>query len=418
VSRLAAAALRLGLVEELERAGAFRTASVRAAFLQVARELFVPGFAGAEGLEAVYSNQLIVTKRDRDGVPLSSSSEPRIMAAMLEALELEEGMRVLEVGTGSGYNAALVKTLVGRRGRVVSVDLDRELASAARRALRAGGYPVRVVCGDGHDGYAPAAPYDRIVATASSGHVPRAWLDQLVEGGLLEVPLRLRSEGALAIGTFQRVDQALESRSVVPGRFMPLRGQAAGAVLPPVLTVRSQVGAGRVVVTRLGGSSLAQLSPRARGALLAVAGTRPRKRALGLRTASWPLGLYLSLEIPERRLVMRYADLAVGVIGRGGRSLALVEGRWEGGDRPTPQRLLAYGEADAEDYLGSLLEAWVARGRPGRDQLRMRITFSGRRSRISNRWVESQQDVLVPRSGGGDNASVPGRSLTRGDPAA
>lgn len=406
MSRLGAAALRLRLVEELERAGAVRSASVRAAFLQVPRELFVPGFARAEGLEAVYSNQLIVTKRDRHGVPLSSSSEPQIMAAMLEALELEEGMRVLEVGTGSGYNTALLKTLVERSGRVVSVDLDRELASAARRALRAGGYPARVVSGDGHDGYEAAAPYDRIVATASSGHVPRAWLDQLVEGGLLEVPLRLRSEGALAIGTFRRVDEALESRSVVPGRFMPLRGQAAGTVLPPVLTVRSQVGAGRVVVTRLGGSSLAALSPRARGALLAVAGTRPRTRTLGLRTASWPLGLYLSLEIPERRLVMRYADLAVGAIGRGGRSLALVEGRWEGGDRPTPQRLLAYGEADAEEYLGSVLETWVARGRPGRDQLRIRITFTGRRSRISHRWLESQQGVLVPQSGAGDNASV------------
>jgi protein-L-isoaspartate(D-aspartate) O-methyltransferase len=308
------------------------------------------------------------------------------MAAMLEALELAEGLRVLEIGTGSGYNAALLKTLVGGSGRVVSVDLDRGLASAARRALRAGGYPVRVVCADGHAGYPQAAPYDRIVATASSAHVPRSWLDQVVEGGLLEVPLRLRAEGALAIATFRRVGDSFESTSVVPGRFMPLRGEGAGAALPPVLTVRSPLADGRPVVARLGGSSLARLSSRARDALVAVAATPPRIHELGFRTASWPLGLYLSLEIPERRLVLRYADLALGAIGRGGRSLALVEGRWEGGDRPTAQRLLAHGDADAERYLVSMLEAWDARGRPGLERLSIRIVFGTRGQRIAHRW--------------------------------
>jgi protein-L-isoaspartate(D-aspartate) O-methyltransferase len=386
VTRLAAAALRLQLVEELERTGALRTANVRAAFLQVPRELFVPAFASIEGLEAVYRNQLIVTKADRDGVPLSSSSEPQIMAAMIEALQLHEGMRVLEVGTGSGYNAALLKTVVGQQGRVVSIDLDRELASAARRALRAGGYAVRVVTGDGHAGYERGAQYDRIVATASSDHVPRAWLDQLVDGGLLEVPLRLAAEGALAIATFRRVGERLESISVVPGRFMPLRGEDGGAVPPPVLTVQAALDGSRIVLTRLGGRSLAYLSSRARKALAEVAGTQPRARMLGVRVPSWSLGLYLSLEIPERRLVMRYVDLAIGAIGRGGRSLALVEGRWEGGDAPTPQRLLAFGDPEAEEYLSSALDAWADRGLPGREHLRLAVKFRDGRSRISHRW--------------------------------
>lgn len=374
------------LVEELERLGALRTSHVRAAFLEVPRELFVPAFASAEGLEAVYENRVIVTKTDADGVPTSSSSEPQVMAAMLEALELREGHRVLEVGAGTGYNAALLKTIVGPRGRVVSVDLDRELASAARRALRAAGYPVRVVHGDGHHGYARGAPYDRIVATASTDHVPRAWLDQLIERGLLEAPLRLRSEGALAIATFRRVGRRLESTSVVPGRFMPLRGETAGPAEPPVLTIRADVDGGRPLVTRLGGSSLARLSPRARSALAAVAAEPPRRRELGIRTASWPLGLYLSLELPEDRLVMRYADLSLGVVGRGGRSLALIEGRWTGGERPAPQRLLAFGEPEAEEYLQSALDEWEARGRPGREQLRIRVDFRGARSRISHSW--------------------------------
>jgi protein-L-isoaspartate(D-aspartate) O-methyltransferase len=386
VTRPAAAALRLRLVEELERARALRSPSVAAAFLQVPRELFVPAFAAAEGIEAVYTNRLIVTKTGRHGIPLSSSSEPQIMAAMLEALELREGLRVLEIGTGTGYNTALLKTLVGPRGRVVSVDLDRELASAARRALRAGGYAARVVCGDGHDGYEPGGPYDRIVATASSARIPRAWLDQLVDGGLLEVPLRLRAEGALAIATFRRVGGRLESTRIVPGRFMPLRGEGADPALPPVLTVRAVLD-GNPVVTRLGGASLAHLSSRASETLAEVAATPPRTRPLGFRAASWPLGLYLSLEIPERRLVLRYADLAIGVIGGGGRSLALIEGRWEGGDRVTPQRLLAYGEAEAEDHLRSALDAWSARGRPGPGELVIGVAFRGAASTITHRWT-------------------------------
>lgn len=382
---MTAAELRVRLVGELERLGALRSTNVRAAFLDVPRELFVADFARAEGLEAVYANRVIVTKTDPHGVPISSSSEPQVMAAMLEALELREGLRVLEVGAGSGYNAALLKALVGPRGRVVSVDLDPQLASGARRALRAAGYPVRVVTGDGHDGYAPGAPYDRIVATASTADVPRAWLDQLAEGGLLEAPLRLRAEGALAIATFRRVGRRLESTSVIPGRFMPLRGEAAGSAQPPVLTFRAVIG-GRVVVTRLGGSSLARLSPRALRALAEVAEQPPRERALRIRTASWPLGLYLSLELPEDRLVLRYADLSLGAVGRSGRSLALVQGRWEGGERPAPQRLLAFGEDEAEEYLRSALQAWDTRGRPGRNQLRIRVDFRGERSRISHNW--------------------------------
>ncbi len=224
------------------------------------------------------------------------------------------------------------------------------------------------------------------MATASTDHVPRAWLDQLVAGGLVEAPLRLRSEGALAIATFRRVDRRLESTSVVPGRFMPLRGEAASPAEPPVLTIRAALDGGRGLVTRLGGSSLARLSRRARSALAAVAQELPRKRELGIRTASWPLGLYLSLELPEDRLVLRYADLSLGVVGRGGRSLALVEGRWAGGERPAPQRLLAFGESEAEEYLQAALDRWEARGRPGRDELRIRVDFRGERSRISHSW--------------------------------
>jgi len=108
--------LRGQLVAELERRGLIQSDRVREAFLAVPRELFVPEFAAREGLAAVYRDQAILTKHNEHGVPVSSSSQPAIMAEMLEQLELAEGMNVLEVGAGTGYDAALLSLLVGKRG--------------------------------------------------------------------------------------------------------------------------------------------------------------------------------------------------------------------------------------------------------------------------------------------------------------
>jgi protein-L-isoaspartate(D-aspartate) O-methyltransferase len=378
--------LRRRLVAEIEQLGALRSASVREAFLRVPREPFLPDVAAREGLEAVYRNELVVTKSDANGFPLSSSSEPQVMAAMLERLDLREGMRVLEIGTGTGYNAALIKTIVGRRGRVVSVELDREIARRARAALRAGGYAVRVVCADGHLGHAWASPYDRIVLTAGSATIAGAWIDQLVDGGLLELPLRMKAVGPQAITTLRRAGRRLESVSVVPGQFMPLRGGEAAPTHASSLPVKQVLGqGGEPVLAHLSGKSLERLSTAGWRRLFSLDG--PRKRSLGFRFAAWPLALYLALEIPESRLVARWEDLAIGVLGRGGRSMAVVEGRWEGGHRPTRQRMLAYGDGEAEESLEAILQRWKARGCPGLDQLRINVEFRDRRARVAHTWL-------------------------------
>jgi len=158
------------LVQGLASRGYMRSKRVRDAFLSVPRELFVGEFADREGLAAVYRDEAILTKRNAQGTALSSSSQPAIMALMLEQLGLEEGMRVLEVGAGAGDNAALLSLLVGPRGRVISVDIDPELVRDARRSPRAGGYRARVLLGDGREGIAEFAAYNRIIVTASSAH--------------------------------------------------------------------------------------------------------------------------------------------------------------------------------------------------------------------------------------------------------
>ena len=108
------------LVEHLKEENCITTAVVEQAFLVVPRHLFLPG----EPLEQVYSDRSIVVRRDAEGQWTSSSSQPAIMAIMLEQLDLKPRQRVLEIGAGTGYNAALIASIVGPGGRVVTVDIQ------------------------------------------------------------------------------------------------------------------------------------------------------------------------------------------------------------------------------------------------------------------------------------------------------
>jgi protein-L-isoaspartate(D-aspartate) O-methyltransferase len=215
--------LQRNLLAEIRDRGGAGTESVAAALLAVPRHVFVTDVP----LETAYSDEAIVTKRDADGVPISSSSQPTIMALMLDQLDLAPGQRVLEIGAGTGYNAALLAHLVGPAGVVVSVEIDPDAVERARTSLAAAGYPdVTVVCADGADGYPAAAPYDRIIATVGAWDLAPAWLDQLAPGGRVVVPLDLR--GAQVSVALERVDGHWVSRSLVPCSFMRLRGQLAG----------------------------------------------------------------------------------------------------------------------------------------------------------------------------------------------
>src|ERR1700733_14424303 len=147
-----------------------------AALHAVPRHLFLPG----QRPEAAYRDDAIVTKRDEAGQPISSSSQPAIMAIMLDQLDLAPGHRVLEIGAGTGYNAALMSHIVGPSGQVTRVHIDPETAEAARAHLASAGYPdVTVVCADGAEGYPADAPYDRVIATVGVSDLARAWLEQV-----------------------------------------------------------------------------------------------------------------------------------------------------------------------------------------------------------------------------------------------
>jgi len=182
-------AARARLAAGLRHHGGPLSRSVASAFARVPRHIFVPEVGPA----AAYRDEALVIKCGPDGLPVSSSSQPAMMAIMLDQLGLQPGDRVLEIGTGSGYNAAVMSEVTGPDGAVVSVDIDPELVARARRALADAGYDdVLVLCADGGFGDADRAPFDRIIVTAGAWDIAPAWLDQLVPGGLLVLPLSVR----------------------------------------------------------------------------------------------------------------------------------------------------------------------------------------------------------------------------------
>lgn len=218
---LDAAALNEAMVDRMKASGAIRSSAVEAAFRKTLRHVFLPGV----GLDFVYSGQAVVTRADPKLGVTSSSSEVFVMGPQLEALDVRPGMRVLEIGAGTGYNAALLDELVGANGGVITIDNQPDVANDAREHLAAAGHErVRVMAGDGYEGYTDGAPYDRIILTAGARDVPTPLRDQLGRDGLLEVPMRFTNATQFVV-VFRRDGDALESVKVVPGWFMPLRSE-------------------------------------------------------------------------------------------------------------------------------------------------------------------------------------------------
>lgn len=214
--------MRERLANELKAQGWIRTPAVEDAFRAVPRHIFLPDVP----VEEVYTDRSFPTKH-RDGRPISSSSQPAIMAVMLEQLGLEAGHAVLEIGAGTGYNAALIARIVGHKGSVVTVDIDEDIVCSAREHLaRAGFENVTVICQDGGFGHLASAPYDRIILTVGAWDIAPAWVQQLSERGRLVLPLSIRRDQKSI--AFERRGEHLESVSVSDCGFMRLRGAFAG----------------------------------------------------------------------------------------------------------------------------------------------------------------------------------------------
>jgi protein-L-isoaspartate(D-aspartate) O-methyltransferase len=321
------------LVEQLEQSSVLHDPAVATAFRAVLRHHFLPD----RTLDEVYEDTAITTRYEA-GVPVSSSSQPAIMAIMLELLRPLPGHRVLEIGTGTGYNAALIAHLVGREGHVVSLDIERELTEGARDHLaRAGAEDVEVVAADGAAGWAQGAPFDRIIVTAGADDLSPAWADQLAEGGRLVLPLALAPPGQQC-AAFVREERSLVATELAHCGFMPLRGGMAPA---------RGIGDDEQVAGWLAG------------------GGRPTGQALPLADVRAGFLLWLSLTTDQYVCARPAPDEGptFGIRDEGGMALVVADGD----DRP----IVAYGDGDAAAArLVRAHVAWASR-RPALDRLRV-----------------------------------------------
>ena len=221
------AQLREDLATRVVTANRIGSGRVATALRAVPRHLFLPDLPP----EATYADDAIVTKRDQGGQAISSSSQPAIMAIMLDQLDLAPGQRVLEIGAGTGYNAALISHIVGASGQVTSIDIDPELVGTAREHLASAGFAaVTVASADGAGGYPEHAPYDRIIATVGVSDLAGPWLEQAAPGARIVVPLDVR--GTQVAVAFERADPAGSRGPGPAGRSRPAGSCGCAAAWP------------------------------------------------------------------------------------------------------------------------------------------------------------------------------------------
>ncbi len=204
---------RINLAEKLERLNYIKMDIVKNAFLEVPRENFVPdrvkNRAYIDSPMEIGSGQTI--------------SAPHMIAIMCEELDLKPGQKILEIGTGSGYHAAIISNIIGEKGHVYSIERYENLAERARNNLKNANIKnVTVEVGDGSGGLAEYQPYDRIYVTCAAPDIPKPLIDQLKDPGKLLIPVgRMFCE----LKRFEKKDGKTSTKSLGGCAFVPLVGK-------------------------------------------------------------------------------------------------------------------------------------------------------------------------------------------------
>jgi protein-L-isoaspartate(D-aspartate) O-methyltransferase len=203
-------------VEKLFNQGYINTEKVKEAMLKVPREEFMP----AENSSYAYLDRPFSIGNGQ------TISAPHMVAIIAEKLELTDGMNILEIGTGLGYNAAVVAEVVGKKGHVYTIERIPSLVKKSRENLKKTGYSdrVTVIEGDGTIGYPNKAPYDRIYGTASAPKIPEPLKEQLKTGGKLIIPMGSDYYQEL-VSVMRITDDEYQTRNLGGVVFVPMIGK-------------------------------------------------------------------------------------------------------------------------------------------------------------------------------------------------
>jgi protein-L-isoaspartate(D-aspartate) O-methyltransferase len=204
---------RRNLINNLKKEGRIYTLAVEKAFLDTPRELFIP--------ESLKNHAYIDTPLEiGNGQTISA---PHMVAIMVEALDLEKNQKVLEIGAGSGYHAAIVSKIIGNEGQVYTIERFSSLAEFARKNLEKVDIKnVKVESGDGSEGLAKYAPYDRIYVTCAAPHIPPPLIDQLKDKGKLMVPV---GKMICNLELIEKIGNKITKKNLGGCAFVPLIGK-------------------------------------------------------------------------------------------------------------------------------------------------------------------------------------------------
>lgn len=357
-----------GMIDRLLSNGSLFSPEWQRAFERVPRDLFAPQFRLSEidggltldgrnehqqdaWLRAVYANEPLLTRIADDGTLLSTCSSPTVVARMLEALHVAGGQSVLEIGTGTGWNAGLLAARLGSEA-VTSVDVDPAYIEEARERLAVLGLHPTLALADGYAGYPERGPYDRIIATCAVRQIPPTWLQQVRKGGVILADIRGSFAGGVARITRTADGGAVGSFLRTGGAFMPLRSPESHA------PDDAQVSA---------------LIPR-------MSDANGEKRStdfdLNLLNESNSFGFFAQLALPGSVTTTVEAES----LGTFFCLLHPESGAWarvELGDDDTNRPVVQGGGRHLWDELEASYELWCSLDRPTRDHLSITITRDG-----------------------------------------
>lgn len=355
------------LVDDLADRGIIKTEVIESAFRKVPRHLFLPKIP----LEEVYSDASVITKRV--GIEaVSSSTAPSLMAAMLESLQIKRGMKVLEVGAGTGYNAAILSEIVNTPRSIFTIDIDPETVQEAWANLDKAGYKeVLVECRSGFQGLPEEAPFDRIVVTASIRSIPRSLIDQLKRGGIITAPIWVN--GTQIAPALKKREGILVSTSIAPGGYMEMRSET----YPELLEGASKGLPGSKIIIC---SEYPELFEEKKLITLLKKGGKEEK--LPLEGINLPRGgeFFPFLSLYERKSVELFLDedptesfdfgeSAAGIVDLEAKSVCLIS---------DDNRLLVYGSPEAYRKVLSLFHQWEGLKRPALDRWQVFVYFRAR----------------------------------------
>jgi protein-L-isoaspartate(D-aspartate) O-methyltransferase len=312
----------------------------------------------AEAMDAIDYDHYVV---EPDGSDLPQSSNERVIKRMVEALNVAPGQRVLEIGTGSGYTAALLAHLVAPGGAVTSVDVDASLVERARqRHADSGTHGAEFHAGDGYDGWPANAPYDRIVGWACPHLIPDAWIKQAAADAIIVTPVKVAPLAAAStIATLTMANGQPAAVEVSPGGFIEMHDEPITELGLPVRYVdAADTPSGEEpwwISAEWLRAGPAQHATDLLDLVRSDATTTPQD--LGGDTASLFAWLYATRPDGLTTAGILDGHLAVGATTPG--SAALL----------THTDLVTAGSDDARTLLDEWTDQWRAQGRPGWDRL-------------------------------------------------